>query len=113
MNTKRLRRLYAGTLAVLVFYVFLLISMAIAIPSSFTLWADKQWADEQIRSAQALEQLQRVAYFAASSIRVAQKISSALLFMFLFVTIGMIVFLGWSWLTIGRLKREDSIDHAA
>ena len=113
MKSKLLRRLYTRTLAVLVFYLFLLIFMAIEIPNGRTLWADKQWADEQFRGAQTLEQLQRVSHFAASSISGAQQCWSVLLSIFMFVTVGMIVFLVWNLFTVGRIKREDSIDYAA
>lgn len=113
MRSERLRTLKGGTVVVLVLCVLLLLYMLIAIPNAATLWADKQWADEQIRAAPTLEQLQRVAHFAASSISIAQQTSTMLLFIFLFATVGMIGFLGWSLFMIGRIKREDSSDHAA
>ena len=111
MNIKRLHRLYAGTYAVLAFYVLLLIYMLIAIPNGWTLWADKQWADEQIGRAQTLEQMQKITHFAASSIHAGQECCRVLLYIFLFVTFGMIGFLSWSLIMIGRIRRE--VDHAA
>ena len=113
MKSQRLRRLQAGTSIVLFLYVLLLAYMAIAIPNGATMWADKQWADVQIRGAQTLEQLQAVSHFAASSISVAQQTQTVLLFIFMFATIGTICFLGWSLFVIGRIKKEVSIDHAA
>ena len=113
MKSKRLRTLQAGTLVVLLLCVLLFLFMAIAIPNGATLWADKQWADEQIRGAQTLEQLQRVAHFAASSISAGQQTWSTLLYIFMFATIGMLIFLGWSLFMIRRIKREDSSDHDA
>lgn len=113
MKSQRLRTLKGGTRVVLILGLLLLLYMLISIPNAATLWADKQWANEQIRGAQDMEQLQRVAHFAASSISIAQQTSTMLLYIFLFATVGMTCFLGWSLLVFRRIEREASSDHAA
>jgi hypothetical protein len=76
------------------------------------MWADKQWADEQIRGAQTLEQLQKVAHLAASSISAGQWTWRVLLYIFMFSTIAMILFLRWSLFMMRRLEREKSSEQS-
>jgi len=110
MNSQRLRILQGGFLAVLLLCVLLFFYMAIGIPNGMTMWADKQWADEQIQGAQTLEQLRIVAHSAASGIRNGQHICGVLLKVFMLATICLMIFLGWSLFMIRRIKREASTD---
>jgi hypothetical protein len=110
MTSRLINRIHVGTFVALIFAVALFFLMAIIIPNGATLWADKQWAAEQIRRAETPEQLRQMLQFAASSTSAGQHAWRECLNIFMFATAGMIGFLGRSLYLIRRLKREVSSD---
>jgi hypothetical protein len=105
-----LDKIRTGTFVALALCVVLLVFMAMVIPNGETMWADKQWAADQIGDAKTPDQLKQMLQFAASSVSAGQHTWRGCLYTFMFANIAMIGFLSRHLFLIRRLQRAVSND---
>jgi hypothetical protein len=108
MNSRLIDTLRTSNFVALILCSLLLLYMVFAIPSFATLWADKQWAAEQVARAETPEQLRQTLRFAVTRTSDSLHAQGIFLYTLMFATCGMIGVLGWNLLLIRRLKRENS-----
>jgi hypothetical protein len=112
MNLDRLQRFQTGTLIALVGYLLLLLYMVlVGVPTSNPMW-NSGMAERQIQQATTMPELQSGLRDAVGNLTWGLHLKNRLLLTFIISTVVLIGYLGWSLLTIRRMKREDSINHA-
>jgi len=112
MKSDRLKRLQTGTIIALVLYMLILVYMFYAIATSNPM-ANKRTAEWAIQHATTMQELQHDFRDDVGNLSFFVHKKNELLLTFCVSTFCMIGFLGWSLFVINRLKREDSIGHAA
>jgi hypothetical protein len=105
MKTQRLVRLQLSTLIALVLYSILVIYLFLTLPLGQPKW-NSGLAEHRIATATTVQELQDDLRSAVSSLSTFRHSRNEMLLVGLVVSIGMTGFLGWSLVTLQRIKRE-------
>jgi hypothetical protein len=102
------KRLFLKNLAAAVFCLLFLLFLVISLPSTKTLWTDREWATEQMQKAKTIDEMTQVFQMAIGRFGTYERMTE-----WLFGAVLIAGFVGFCFLcvnvfTIGRLHKEIS-----